>query len=124
MKRVLKNWIFRETILIEIIFLKISRLHSDAAHRIHPLAGLGLNLGMGDVKYLTKALEQSAFSGSKLNDLRYLRGYEKQSLRNNVPVMLGVHGLHRMYNTNSNLVILARTIGLKMAHKMAPLKVN
>lgn len=45
-------------------------IFSDAAHRIHPLAGMGLNLGFGDVKCLTEILAKAAYSGFSLGESR------------------------------------------------------
>lgn len=38
----------------------------DAAHRVHPLAGQGANLGFGDVVCLTQVLSQAVFNGEDL----------------------------------------------------------
>lgn len=96
---------------------------SDAAHRIHPLAGMGLNLGFGDVKCLTEILAKAAHNGSQLNDLNYLLDYEQNRLKHNVGIMLGVHGIQRLYNTDLTPIVLARSIGLQITQQMAPVKV-
>lgn len=126
----------------------MSCFQRDAAHRIHPLAGMGLNLGFGDVKCLTENLAKATYSGFPLgnsiltadfptnspyihiffffpieDDLTYLTEYEKDRLRHNVPIMLGVHGLQRIYNTDVSPVVLLRSLGLHITQAATPLKV-
>lgn len=94
----------------------------DAAHRIHPLAGLGLNLGFGDVACLTDKLAAAAYSGFALGDMAHLRGYESERLRHNVPVALGVHALQKLYATDFGPIVLARSVGLQITERLEPLK--
>ena len=42
---------------------------SDAAHTIHPLAGLGVNLGFGDVIILTEILKTAVAMGADIGML-------------------------------------------------------
>lgn len=109
--------------MLEITTIFHHLLSSDAAHRIHPLAGMGLNLGFGDVKCLTEILAKATYNGSRLNDLNYLLEYEQTRLKHNVAIMLGVHGLQRLYNTDLTPIVLARSIGLQVTQQMAPIKV-
>lgn len=41
-------------------------LRSDAAHSVHPLAGQGLNQGIGDVRSLVKTLENAVRYGQDI----------------------------------------------------------
>ena len=43
-----------------------SILYRDAAHRMHPLAGQGVNQGFGDVTKLTEVLSKAVYDGSDL----------------------------------------------------------
>lgn len=51
-------------------------LAGDAAHNVHPLAGQGLNLGLGDVAALVQALDARPYWRS-VGDTRVLRSYER-----------------------------------------------
>lgn len=98
--------------------------NSDAAHRVHPLAGQGLNLGFGDVACLTEHLAAASFNGAVLGDRTHLRAYETERLRHNVPIMLGIHGIQKMYGTQFAPAVLARSVGLQLVNGLAPIKVK
>lgn len=97
-------------------------LIGDAAHRVHPLAGQGVNLGFGDVLELTEVLAESVYSGSGLGSLQYLLKYEQERLKVNVPIMVGVHALQRLYCNDFPPLVLARSLGLKITNMTPPLK--
>lgn len=44
-------------------------LVGDAAHTVHPLAGQGLNLGLGDVECLARCIDSSVQNGGDIGEL-------------------------------------------------------
>nr|AEE62523.1 unknown [Dendroctonus ponderosae] len=97
-------------------------LVGDAAHRIHPLAGQGVNLGFGDVACLNKILGDAVYSASAISNMDYLKGYESERQKHNVPTMLAVEALHRLYNTKFTPIVLLRSLGLQTTHALEPIK--
>ena len=58
-------------------------LIGDAAHRIHPLAGQGLNLGISDAALLSNAIVQAKQCGADIGDYDLvLRQYEELAKKN------------------------------------------
>lgn len=97
-------------------------LIGDAAHRLHPLAGQGVNLGFSDVVYLIETLAEAAYAGAKFGDKQYLMKYEQKCLKKNVPILVGVHGLHTLYSTNLTPMVLLRSLGLQLTHNIPQIK--
>ncbi|KYM76556.1 Ubiquinone biosynthesis monooxygenase COQ6 [Atta colombica] len=97
-------------------------LIGDAAHRVHPLAGQGVNLGFGDVVDLTQILAEANVNGSHLNDMFYLRTYETVRQRHNIPMMLAIDGLHRFYQHTAAPIVLSRSLGLQLIDALPPIK--
>uniref|UniRef100_A0A8C9U188 Ubiquinone biosynthesis monooxygenase COQ6, mitochondrial n=1 Tax=Scleropages formosus TaxID=113540 RepID=A0A8C9U188_SCLFO len=99
-------------------------LIGDAAHRVHPLAGQGANLGFGDVACLTKVLSQAVFNGKDLGAMQHLLEYETERQRHNLPMMAAIDLMKRLYSTNAAPVVLLRTLGLQATNAVPPLKVS
>uniref|UniRef100_S4RFM3 Coenzyme Q6 monooxygenase n=1 Tax=Petromyzon marinus TaxID=7757 RepID=S4RFM3_PETMA len=99
-------------------------LIGDAAHRVHPLAGQGVNLGFGDVACLRDVLSQAAYDGSDLGSLQHLSKYETTQQRQNLPTMLAIDGLKRLYSTTLGPVVLLRSLGLQATNALPFLKVR
>ena len=95
----------------------------DAAHRIHPLAGQGVNLGFGDVISLRDTLTQSSQEGADPGSLFYLTKYETERQRAVLPVVATVDSLHRLYSTEFTPFVVLRSLGLQATNAMGFLKV-
>uniref|UniRef100_A0A182IW11 Ubiquinone biosynthesis monooxygenase COQ6, mitochondrial n=1 Tax=Anopheles atroparvus TaxID=41427 RepID=A0A182IW11_ANOAO len=97
-------------------------LIGDAAHRVHPLAGQGVNLGFGDVQALTDVLASANYAGLGVNNLNELVKYEQQRLKHNLPVLLTTHSLQRLYTTDFVPTVALRSIGLTLTNALPPVK--
>ncbi|GAV02376.1 hypothetical protein RvY_12951-2 [Ramazzottius varieornatus] len=97
-------------------------LIGDSAHRIHPLAGLGVNLGFSDVAVLRRVIQEAAHNGEDIGSLRYLLDYERDAQRRVVPIMAAVDGLNRLYSTSWSPAVTLRSAGLNFVNACDPLK--
>uniref|UniRef100_A0A3Q1M4S7 Ubiquinone biosynthesis monooxygenase COQ6, mitochondrial n=1 Tax=Bos taurus TaxID=9913 RepID=A0A3Q1M4S7_BOVIN len=96
-------------------------LIGDAAHRVHPLAGQGVNMGFGDISSLLHHLSTAAFNGK---DLGKDSVKENNRQRHNTALLAATDLLKRLYSTRATLVVLLRTWGLQATNAVSPLKVR
>lgn len=97
-------------------------LVGDAAHGIHPIAGQGLNLGMGDIEVLLEELTRASHLGLDLGSPDILKRYEKRRKFDNGNMVLATDLLDRLFSTASPPVQAARRFGLGMVQSLPPLK--
>lgn len=79
-------------------------LVGDSSHRVHPLAGQGLNLGIQDAMVLVEQLERKARSGESLFDGDDLSGlhcalksYEWKRQAHIIPMMAGITAMPYLF---------------------------
>src|SRR5699024_990933 len=86
-------------------------LVGDAAHRVHPLAGQGLNLGLGDIESLIDVLKaREAWRGA--GDARVLARYRRARAEPVQAMRVATHGLHRLFATQAAPVAWLRNTGM------------
>eukprot|EP00536_Pseudo-nitzschia_multiseries_P008005 jgi/Psemu1/240805/estExt_Genewise1.C_1950031 len=95
-------------------------LVGDAAHTVHPMAGQGLNLGLGDVEVLASCIKKAHDSGMDISSFLH----EYNSVRHkNVSVSLGgIHALQRLFQNHSVPLQHAKTFGINMIQNLGPLR--
>jgi 2-polyprenylphenol 6-hydroxylase len=96
-------------------------LAGDAAHRLHPLAGQGLNLGLGDVQALvdTVAARESFRSPG---DPMVLRRYRRLRAEPVMAMRLVTDGLARLFDIQHAPVVRLRNMGMNLAEKLPFIK--
>lgn len=96
-------------------------LVGDAAHRVHPLAGQGLNLGLGDVEKLIAVLaEKEAYRG--VGDTRVLQRYRRARAEPIMAMRAATDGLHRLFATRAVPVVWARNVGMRCVDRVPFIK--
>ncbi len=96
-------------------------LVGDAAHVIHPLAGQGLNLGLGDVQSLATVLAERE-PWRSLGDERLLRRHARQRSAPVLAMTLASDGLMQLFSHPAPWVGHWRNRGMNLLDHVAPLK--
>lgn len=97
-------------------------LAGDAAHKVHPLAGQGLNLGIGDARELSRIVCRQHELGIDTGEIHALMEYEKCRQRGVLPVMAATDMFKRLFSTSNSAVASVRGVGLLGTNALQPLK--
>jgi len=95
-------------------------LLGDAAHRVHPLAGQGANIGFRGVQQLVKNISGNPHLG--LGDYRVLNSFESALQRQVTPMLGFIDGMYKLYSTSLDPVVAARSYGLGVVNQLPMLK--
>jgi 2-polyprenyl-6-methoxyphenol hydroxylase-like FAD-dependent oxidoreductase len=96
-------------------------LAGDAAHAMHPLAGQGLNVGLGDVAELARVLHEREY-WREPGDLKLLRRYERARQADVSAMAWVTDGLFGLFGHTDGRVQTLRRWGLRGFDRFTPLK--
>ncbi|MCL9684526.1 UbiH/UbiF/VisC/COQ6 family ubiquinone biosynthesis hydroxylase [Legionella maioricensis] len=94
-------------------------LLGDAAHTIHPLAGLGLNVGLADVRCWLQLLEAS---NGALPSRKILNAYQRERKSAVWQIILLMEGFKWLFGYSLAPVAALRGLGLRICNGITPLK--
>lgn len=97
-------------------------LIGDAAHRIHPLAGQGINLGIKDAECLALALVDDARRGRTPGSKRALGRYSRERKTDNLAMMVVMEGFKQLYSPAPPAVVTLRNRGMEITNNQPWLK--
>ncbi|KZT74380.1 ubiquinone biosynthesis hydrox [Daedalea quercina L-15889] len=97
-------------------------LVGDAAHTIHPLAGQGLNLGLGDVESLARCIQSAVQNGGDVGSYTALAPYARDRYFENHKMLSAVDKLHKLYSATAEPIVWARSVGLEVLNELDTLK--
>ena len=97
-------------------------LMGDAAHVVHPLAGLGANLGLMDACDLVAALASAQARGRDIGDGPVLRPYARRRRADNALMLSALSQINRLFAGDRYALSLARRFGLRNVNRLSPLK--
>jgi ubiquinone biosynthesis UbiH/UbiF/VisC/COQ6 family hydroxylase len=93
-------------------------LIGDSAHVLHPLAGQGINLGLGDAHCLADLLREAPDPGDRMP----LRSFERSRAEDTLALRWITEGLYRLFGANHAMIRRIRNLGLNLTNSSPVIK--
>ncbi|MDH2924100.1 2-octaprenylphenol hydroxylase [Nicoletella semolina] len=97
-------------------------LVGDAAHTIHPLAGLGVNLGFSDIIMLADAIQMSLVQERDIGEYRQLRQFERERKLDAMKMLATMETIKQIFTGENPLKKLLRGVGLTITNQLPVVK--
>lgn len=97
-------------------------LIGDSAHVIHPLAGLGANLGFQDVICLGALLQKQFHAKKDLGSNHIIQRYYRERIAKNEAIRLSMTALNKLFSHQHPMIKLLRNWGLHKTNHFTLLK--
>ena len=97
-------------------------LVADAAHSIHPLAGQGINMGLDDIKVLSKLLLEAHSNGKDLSNKKLLSKYQRIAKTNNLQMIASIEALKKIFDPLPLSLRWLRNFGMRFFNKQTQIK--
>jgi 2-octaprenyl-6-methoxyphenol hydroxylase len=97
-------------------------LVGDAAHVIHPLAGLGFNLGLRDIAALAEVVAEDARLGLDIGGEATMEKYQQRRRVDTMMTAVATDGLNRLFSNDIYALRQFRDLGLKVVDRSPAIK--
>lgn len=97
-------------------------LVGDAAHRVHPIAGQGLNAGLKDVGALAEVLTLAHRRGEDIGRLDVLRRYQQWRRFDTATLALATDAFNRLFSNDNTILRVGRDLGMGVANALPGLR--